>query len=118
RQQSIKRSVELVGTLAAVDEVTISSEADGTVSRILADLGDRVRAGQPIIQLDSEKQRYNSDQMKASLARALAQSGAADPDHLPDIERTPDVQKAAAELMQAKQGYERAVELHKRQLLP
>jgi multidrug efflux pump subunit AcrA (membrane-fusion protein) len=37
----VKRSVELVGTLAAVDEVMISSEAEGKVSRILADLGDR-----------------------------------------------------------------------------
>jgi len=56
RQATVKRSVELVGTLAAVDQVTISSEADGKVSRILADLGDRVTAGQVLIQLDNEKQ--------------------------------------------------------------
>jgi multidrug efflux pump subunit AcrA (membrane-fusion protein) len=118
RQETVKRSLELVGTLAAVDEVTISSEADGKVSRILADLGDRVTAGQPLIRLDSEKQQYSSDQQKAALARALAQYGATDPAHLPEIERTPDVQKAAAELQQATQAYERAVELHKRQLLP
>jgi HlyD family secretion protein len=118
RQETMNRSVELVGTLAAVDEVTISSEADGTVSRILADLGDRVKAGQPLVRLDSEKQQYSSDQMKASLARALAQYGATDPNHLPEIDRTPDVQKAAAELVQAKQAYERAVELNRRQLVP
>jgi multidrug efflux pump subunit AcrA (membrane-fusion protein) len=46
RLEKVKRAVELVGTLAAVDQVTISSEADGKVSRILADLGDRVTAGQ------------------------------------------------------------------------
>jgi multidrug efflux pump subunit AcrA (membrane-fusion protein) len=114
----VKRSVELVGTLAAVDEVTISSEADGKVSKILADLGDRVKAGGVLIQLDNEKQQYNFDQQKATLARALAQYGAADPQHLPEIEKTPDVQKAQAELVQAKQAYDRADELHKRQLVP
>ena len=41
RRDTVKRSVDVVGTLAAVDQVTISSEADGIVSNILADLGDR-----------------------------------------------------------------------------
>jgi len=118
RQESVRRSVDVVGTLAAVDQVTISSEADGKVSRILADLGDRVTAGETLVRLDSEKQQYSSDQQKASLARALAQYGASDPQHLPDIEKTPDVQKAAAELQQAKQAYQRAEELQKRALIP
>jgi multidrug efflux pump subunit AcrA (membrane-fusion protein) len=118
KQESMRRNVDVVGTLAAVDQVTISSEADGKVSRILADLGDRVRAGDTLIRLDSEKQQYSSDQQKAALARALAQYGAPDPQHLPDIEKTPDVQKAAAELHQVRQAFERAQELHKRALIP
>jgi multidrug efflux pump subunit AcrA (membrane-fusion protein) len=118
KQETVKRSVEVVGTLAAVDQVTISSEAEGKVSRILADLGDRVTAGQALIQLDNEKQQYNFDQMKAALARTLAQYGAPDPQHLPDIEKTPDVQKANADLQQAKQSYDRANELFKRTLVP
>jgi RND family efflux transporter MFP subunit len=118
RQESVKRAVELVGTLAAVDQVTISSEADGKVSRILADLGDRVRAGQTLIQVDREKQQYNFEQQQATLARALAQYGAPDPQHLPDIEKTPDVQKASADLTQAKQAFDRTSELFKRTLVP
>ena len=118
KQESVRRTVEVVGTLAAVDEVTISSEAEGRVSRLLADLGDRVTAGQPLIELDREKPQYNFDQQKAALARTLAKYGAADTQHLPPIEQTPDVQKAQAELVQAKQGYQRADELHKRQLVP
>ena len=118
RQETVKRSVDLVGTLAAVDEVTISSEAEGKVSKLLADLGDRVKAGQALIELDNEKQRYNYDQQKATLARALAQYGAADPQHLPDIEKTPDVLKANADLVQAKQGFDRADQLFKRKLVP
>ena len=118
RQETVKRTVELVGTLAAVDQVTISSEADGKVSRILADLGDRVTAGQTLIQIDREKQQYSLEQQKATLARALAQYGAADPQHLPDVEKTPDVQKANADLVQAKQMFDRTAELFKRSLVP
>jgi RND family efflux transporter MFP subunit len=117
RQETVRRAVEVVGTLAAVDQVTVSSETEGKVSRILADLGDRVTAGQALIQLDNEKQQYNFDQQKAALARALAQYGANDPQHLPEIEKTPDVQKASADLQQAKQSYERASELFKRTLV-
>jgi multidrug efflux pump subunit AcrA (membrane-fusion protein) len=117
RQESVKRTVELVGTLAAVDQVTISSEADGKVSRILADLGDRVTAGQTLIQVDREKQQYSLEQQKATLARALAQYGAADPQHLPEIEKTPDVQKAKADLVQANQAFARADELFTRTLI-
>jgi RND family efflux transporter MFP subunit len=118
RVETVRRSIDVVGTLAAVDAVTVSSEAEGKVSRILADLGDRVTAGQVLIRLDNEKQQYNADQQKAALARALAQYGAPDPQHLPDIEKTPDVQKAAAEMQQARQAFQRAEELHKRQLVP
>src|SRR5262245_26435479 len=118
RQEAIRRTVDVVGTLAAEDQVTISSEASGRVSRILADLGDPVTAGQVLVELDREKLQYNADGQAASLERALAKYGAGSPDRLPPAERTPDVQRAEAELVQARQAYDRAAELHKRQLLP
>ena len=117
RRDSVRRAVDVVGTLAAVDHVTISSEADGKVSRILADLGDRVTAGQVLIKIDNEKQQYTYDQQQAALARALAQYGATDPQHLPEIEKTPDAQRANADLVQATQAFDRASELFKRTLI-
>lgn len=118
RQQMVRRAVDVVGTLAAEDRVTVSSEAEGTVSRVLADLGDRVHAGQVLLRLDREKPQYNADQQKAALERALAKYGASSPDQLPSVEQTPEVQKAAAELFQARQAFNRATELHKQQLVP
>lgn len=118
QKDSVRRSVDVVGTLAAVDQVTISSEADGKVREILADLGDRVKAGQVLIRLDNEKQQYTYEQQQAVLARALAQYGAPDPQHLPPVEKTPDVQKARADLAQATQALQRADELFKRNLIP
>ena len=117
-KNSVRRSVDVVGTLAAVDQVTISSEADGRVREVLADLGDRVKAGQVLIRLDNEKQQYTFEQQKAAYARALAQYGATDAEHLPEIEQTPDVKRATADLDQATQNFDRASELFKRTLIP
>src|SRR5438105_198494 len=55
RQETVQRSVEVIGTLAALDEVTVSSEVEGAVGKILADLGDPVTAGQVMVELDREK---------------------------------------------------------------
>jgi RND family efflux transporter MFP subunit len=118
RQDQVRRSVDVVGTLAAQDEVTIASQADGAVSRVLADLGDRVKAGQVLIELDREKLEYNVENQKAALASALAKYGATDPAHLPSVDDTPDVKRASAELAQAKQQFERTQELNRRQLVP
>ncbi len=117
-QESVRRSIEVVGTLAAEDEVTLSAQAEGLVRRIMADLGDPVKAGQPLIEIDREKLEYSLDQQKAALASALTRYGATDPASLPSVEETPDVRRAAAELAQAKQARTRADELHKRQLIP
>jgi len=117
REDVVRRNVDIVGTLAAADEVVVSAETDGTVSRILADLGDRVQAGQALVELDREKRQYSLDQQKATLTRALATYGATEPGQLPPIEQTPDVQKAAAELDQAKQIYQRTQTLQQRQLV-
>jgi RND family efflux transporter MFP subunit len=117
QKDSVRRAVDVIGTLAAVDQVIISSEADGNVRGILADLGDRVTAGQVLVQLDNEKQQYSYEQQQAALARTLAQYGAPDPQHLPDIEQTPDVQKANADFIQATRAFDRANELFKRTLV-
>jgi RND family efflux transporter MFP subunit len=117
RRDSVRRAVDVVGTLAAVDQVTISSEADGKVRRILADLGDRVTAGQVLIELDKEKQQYTYEQQQAALARSLAQYGATDSDHLPEIEKTPEARRTNAEMVQATQAFDRANELFKRTLI-
>lgn len=118
REEQLRRSVEVVGTLAAVDQVTIASQAEGAVSKVLVDLGDHVKDGQPLIELDREKLEYNLQNQKAALARALAKYGASDAGHLPATKDTPDVKKAEAELVQAKQAFDRDQELIKRQLIP
>jgi membrane fusion protein (multidrug efflux system) len=69
--------------------------------------------------LDPEKLQYRLDQQRAALGRAMARYGVADlAQPMPAIERTPDVQKAAAELEQAQQAFKRASELQRMKLIP
>ena len=117
RQDALRRTVEVVGTLAAADEVTISSQSEGIVRAVLADLGDPVKAGQTLVEIDREKLQYTLDEQRAAHARALTKYGASESGHLPPVEDTAEVRKAAAELAQAKQSHERAAELHKRTLI-
>ena len=75
KRDQVRRVIEVVGTLQAFDAVTISAEVEGKVSRILADLGDRVSQGQVLVELDREKLQYSLDQRRAQLAQAKAKYG-------------------------------------------
>ena len=117
--KEVRRTIDVTGTLAAEEQVTVSSEVEGRVLKIAADLGDRVSAGQALVVLDPERLQDRLDQQRAALGRALARYGVIDRDApLPEIERTPDVQKALAERAQAEQAFRRAEELRKQELLP
>jgi RND family efflux transporter MFP subunit len=117
QKESMRRDAEVVGTLMAQDEVVVSAQSEGVVLKVLADLGDVVKEGQPLIELDAEKLRYNLDQQKATLSRALTKYGATSVESLPLEKDTPDVRRAGAELVQAKQARERALYLFKEQLI-
>lgn len=120
RPDTVRRSIDIVGTLAAAEEVTVSSEVEGKVSRIRADLGDRVSAGDVLVELDREKLQYRYQASRAAFERAKARFGLdeSSPGALRPIEKTPEVQKAAADLAQAEQAVQRARELSRRGLLP
>lgn len=69
--RTVERSVEATGTLAAWDEVIVSSEIAGTVGKIKADLGDRVEAGTSLAVLDQREASLNLEQAKAAHATSL-----------------------------------------------
>lgn len=69
--RSITRSVEATGTLDAWDEVTVSNETPGTVEKVMADLGDRVKAGQTLAILDQREARLNYEDANAALQTSL-----------------------------------------------
>jgi cobalt-zinc-cadmium efflux system membrane fusion protein len=68
--RDVERSVQIVGTLMAQDEVMLSNEVPATIAKILVDLGDRVRAGQVLIKLDEREPRLEVERMTANLQAA------------------------------------------------
>ena len=78
REESVRRTVEVVGTLAAENEVTVSSQAEGVVSRDPRRPRRSRPPGQVLVELDREKLQYNLDQQKAAL-RAIARAATARP---------------------------------------
>jgi RND family efflux transporter MFP subunit len=66
----VQRTVETVGSLLAWEEVVAKSQTTGTVIRLHADLGDAVREGQPLAELDRREADLGIDQLQADLVAA------------------------------------------------
>ncbi len=115
--QQIERRVETVGTLLAFEEVTVSSETEGRVIETLADLGDRVKRGQPLCTVHPAEQEYALAQQEAQLRQALDRLGLKnESDRVRDIGEVPEVRKAAADRLDAEQRYNRTRELVAQQI--
>src|SRR3954466_16310367 len=56
--RDVRREVDVVGTLAAREEVVVSAEVDGRVARLAHDLGDRVSAGGVLVEPGREKHEH------------------------------------------------------------
>jgi RND family efflux transporter MFP subunit len=116
--RDVRRQVDVVGTLAAREEVVVSAEVDGRVARLVHDLGDRVGAGEALIELDAEKLQYRAEGQRAALEQARARYGAPADGDLPPLVRVPAVVSTGAQLAEAQQQLERAKNLAARNLLP
>ncbi|HTL42968.1 MAG TPA: efflux RND transporter periplasmic adaptor subunit [Vicinamibacterales bacterium] len=115
--RELRRAVEVIGTLAAREEVVVSSEVEGRVATLAHDLGDKVPAGTPLVELDPEKARYRADTQRAALAQARAKYGAPAEGDLPALDQVPEVVSSTAQLSEATQQLERAKSLAARKLL-
>ena len=56
-QESWPTTLAAIGTLAAVQGVTVSADLPGTVERIAFDSGESVRRGEVLVQLDTRQER-------------------------------------------------------------
>lgn len=115
----VRRQIESVGSLFAYEEVTVSSEVEGKVERVLVDIGDRVSQGQPIVKVAPAELELTLEQQRAALRQARARLGIQDDnDDLKDVRAAAEVKRAAAELADAEQKYRRAQTLFEKGLLP
>lgn len=71
-RSSVQSELKLPGTLQAVTEAPILARADGYLKTRLVDLGDRVRAGQPLAEIDAPELDQQIRQSEAAVAQAQA----------------------------------------------
>lgn len=64
--RTVERSVEAVGTLHPWDEIKVSNEVPGIVEKVVADLGDKVKAGDTLAVLDQKEAKLNLDEAEAA----------------------------------------------------
>lgn len=69
---TIALTVAANGTLGPTRTVSVGSELSGTVSRVLVDINDRVKKGQVLVELDTDKLIAQLGRSRASLNSAQA----------------------------------------------
>jgi RND family efflux transporter MFP subunit len=65
--------LELPGNIQAITEAPILARADGYLRRRMVDIGDRVRAGQPVAEIEAPELDEQVRQSKANLQQAQAE---------------------------------------------
>jgi RND family efflux transporter MFP subunit len=99
----------VVGTFYGYEEVAISSKIDGRILKIYHDLGDVVRSGGILFELDPIDARLAVEEATESLKIDLARLGLSEvPQENIDIDKLPMVQRASVLLERATRTYDRA----------
>jgi membrane fusion protein, multidrug efflux system len=119
QSRQINRNVESVGSLFPYEEVVVSSEVEGKCEKVLVDVGDWVNQGQVLVEISPVELRLTAEQQTAALEQARARLGLPESvEDLQDPAQAAGVKKAAADLKDAEQKYQRAKELSDQGLLP
>ena len=102
-ERSTRRGLEVVGSLEAEDEVTVSSQSAGNLEAITVDVGTAVRSGQTIATIDRRELKLRIEQAEAKLG--VKRGEPVDP------QKQPDVRQARAALERARYDWTAAQNL-------
>jgi len=108
RARTVDRSVDVVGALYANQEAKLAAEVEGHVNQLLVDLGDRVRAGQVLVRIDSElaaaslreaEVRYRNAMADAERAERLRAEGITSAQENDRLRTARDAARASRDLL-------------------
>jgi membrane fusion protein, multidrug efflux system len=117
-EETARRRIQAVGSLYALEESTLSSEVEGPVAEVLADVGDNVKEGQTLVRLDPKELQLEVDRQRGVVTQVRAQLGIGPDDPPPtDPKKIASVQRAEADLFDADQKYTRAQEMFRDRLI-
>lgn len=104
QSKMIEQSIELSGTLAADELSEVAALVPGAVSKVLVDVGSRVKRGDPMVELDRRESALRAAQAAAQqkqaserLGAALGEGGRFDAELMPEVKAA----KEASDLAQA-----------------
>jgi RND family efflux transporter MFP subunit len=126
--RTVQRTVDTVGSLLAWSEVVARAQISGTIVRLHVDLGDAVREGQPLLELDRREADLTIEQLAADLRAArenLARARAAAEASRATLERvresrhalTAEVDRARADAEWKRRELERSQALRTKELI-
>ncbi|MGE0882176.1 MAG: efflux RND transporter periplasmic adaptor subunit [Blastocatellales bacterium] len=108
--RGLQRGVEVVGSLAADEEVIVSAQAAGELSQLSVDFGSYVTRGQVIALIDQRDAKLKVEQAEATLKQTLARLGMKEGEKF-DPNQNADVRVAKASLDWAQMDLDRSSKL-------
>ncbi len=116
-EETTQRRVQATGSLFPFEESIVSAQVEGRISQVLADVGDSVKEGQPLIVIDPQELQFEVDRQRGIVKQVRAQLGIGPGDPPPSDPKTlASVQRAEADRFEADQKYNRAREMFQGQV--
>ena len=108
QMRTIQRTVSCVGTLHAFEQVTLSAKVEGRVRKILHDVGDRVKPGDLLLQIDPTDFNLSVRQAQSALDVEMAKLGLT-PANVKqfDVAQLPNVIEASAKMERMRERMDR-----------
>lgn len=117
-EETARRRIQAVGSLFAFEESVLSSQVEGRVAEVLADVGDNVKDGQALITIDPQELQFEVDRQRGLVTQVRAQLGIGPNDPPPtDPQKIASVERAEADLFDADHKYGRAQQMYKDKLI-
>ncbi|MCS6816664.1 MAG: efflux RND transporter periplasmic adaptor subunit [Blastocatellia bacterium] len=113
-ERTFDRQIEIVGTLAADEEVVVSTEVEGQIVEMRVDLGSVVRRGDVLARLESRDFELRLAEAEAALQQVRARLGLTPDRDRIDPEETAIVRQARAAYEDARLRFQRIRQLHGR----
>ena len=106
-RRTVERTVDVVATLKGWEEVTVGAKRMGRVLKVLHDMGDRVRPGEPLVELDRTDDDAVVLHAEQSLIAMLEQVGLHQmPEAKIDRPGVPVVEQARTAIEKARKGFD------------
>lgn len=108
----VARSVVATGRVEPISKVEIKSKANGIIKELRVDVGDRVRAGQVLVELDKDNLAARARESRAALTGAQANLTAAEAEY-----EKSKVEAEGPDVPFARRNVDRAEQLSREQLI-